>query len=238
MRFAEREQIAIYLAFHILAAHPRFQLCAIYRSEVRRVAVGKHDIHRLHIVNRLAIHNRVRAAGIVAERAANIAAAAGARVRREEQAAGRNLVVQLVEDNARLSSHPAFFGVQFHHIAHVPREVHHDGVRNRLPGEARACAAWKHRHIVAIRGLHHGDNIVRIPWQNDAHRLYLVDARVRAVQHASHIVKAHFARDIAPQFLHQFPCVRFDCPRCHSANTPRANIDSVISQAINACPIG
>ena len=234
MRLAYSEQLAVDVSFKALTAHPSLKLRPVQLPEVRPIPVGQHHIQRLHIVNRLAPNDGVRSARVIPQRSAHIAPAARARVGREEHPTRRDLVIQLVEDDARLRSHPPLFLVHFQHIAHVPREVHHNRIRHRLSGKARATAARQHWQVIAMSGLQHRDHIIRALWQHDTHRLDLVDTRIRAIQHARHLIEAHFARNAASQLLNELSGVRLHSQCCHYVHTPRVCCCQILFNANNA----
>ncbi len=234
MRLANAEQLAVDVPFKALAAHPRFQLCPVQRPEVRPITVRQHYIQRLHIINRLAPYYGMRSARVVAQRAAHIAPAARARIRREEHPARRDLVIQLVENDARLRAHPPLFLIHLQHIPHVPREVHDNRIRNRLSGKARATAARQYRQVIAMSSLQHRDHIIGALRQHHTHRLDLIDARIRAIQHARHLVEAHLARYAASQLLNELSGVRLHSQCCHYVHTPRVCCCHILFNANNA----
>ena len=200
---ADGEQLAVDVAFQPLDAHLRLELAAVQRAEARLVAVGQYHVHIQHVVDRLAPQRRVGAAGVVAERASHVAAAAGARVGREEHVVRGEVVVELVENNAGLGARPALLGVHLDHVPHVLGEVHDHGLAHRLARQAGAAAPGQHGHAVAVGGLDHGYHVLGVTGQHHAHRLDLVDAGVGGVQQARHLVEAHLACDDSPQVLGQ-----------------------------------
>ena len=73
--------------------------------------------------------------------------------------------------------------------------AHH---RARKPSPA---ASGNDGHPVLRREADHLQNIALVLGQHDAHRLYLIHARVRAIQNARHFIEPHLALDL----LHQHP---------------------------------
>ena len=90
-------------------------------------------------------------------------------------------MVEFVQDDAGLSSRPAFFGVEFDDVAHVAGEVDDDGVGDGLAGEAGAAAAGEDVDVVAAGGFDDGDDVVGVFGQHNADGFDLVDAGVGAV---------------------------------------------------------
>ena len=74
-------------------------------------------------------------------------------------------------------------------------KVHYDGVGDGLAGEACAAASGQHGDVVAAGGFEDGYDVVGVFGQDYADGFYLVDAGVRAVEHAGHFVEADFACD-------------------------------------------
>ncbi len=92
--------------------------------------------------------HRVRAAGVVADHAAEGAAAVGGRVGAEGQSMRSGRRPQVVQDDAGLDDGGAGGGVQRHDAPHVPGEVQHHADAGRLPGDTGPAAARHHRHAV------------------------------------------------------------------------------------------
>ena len=87
-------------------------------------------------------HERMDAAGVVAEHSAERAVAVGFRIGGEVQLVlFDRAVAQIVEDAARLNPRQLACRVDLQHVVHVLREVHHDRDVAALPGEAGPAAA-------------------------------------------------------------------------------------------------
>ena len=87
---------------------------------------------------------------------------------REEHAVRLQVVIELVQHYPRLGPDPAGLGVDLQHPSHVLGEVDDYGVSDRLSGETRPPATWKHGDPVAVGSLDHGHDVVRIPGDDDA----------------------------------------------------------------------
>src|SRR5215472_11350363 len=86
----------------------------------------------------------MRAAGVVADHAAERAAAMGRRVGAESQLVLLSASAQGVEDDARLDAGETAIRIDFEDPVHVLREVEDDGNVAALAGEARAGTARQH----------------------------------------------------------------------------------------------
>ena len=71
-------------------------------AEMRARAVGKNRVDRQHVLARVAVAQRARAAGIVADHAADGGARGGGDIDRKPQAVGFQRAIELVEHDARL----------------------------------------------------------------------------------------------------------------------------------------
>ena len=136
------------------------------------------------------------AAGVVAQRPAHVSPIAGARIGREHEAGILDFIVQLVEYDAGLSTHPLFLNVYLQHLPHVLGEVDDQGVVDGLTGQARPAAAREDRNSVSARCREDGYDILGRPRDDYGYRLDLVDASVGAVEQTRHAVGAHFAVNV------------------------------------------
>ena len=207
--FADRHQLSIDLALKSGAAHLLLKLSAVQSPEPGRVSVGEHHVQLSNVVDGLAPEYRVRAARVIPHGAADVAAVACAGVGREKHAVRRQMVVQLVEDDAGLSADPALFSVDLDYIVHVLGEVDDDGVAYRLTRQARAAASRQDGYAVAGGRLDDSDHVVGGLGKHHPDGLNLVDAGVGAVEHSGHLVEANLAFDPLPQILDQSLSVGF-----------------------------
>ena len=107
----------------------------------------------------------------------------------------REVLVQLVEDDAGLGADPSLVGVYLDHPAHVLGEVEHDRAAHRLSGEAGAASAGKHGDAVMCCGFDHRDDVLLASREHHADGLDLVDAGVGAVEGPRHGVETDLALD-------------------------------------------
>ncbi len=103
-------------------------------------AVVEEDVERLDVVDRLAAEQAVDAAGVVADHAAEGAAAVGCRVGGEGELVLLGFVAEGVEDEARLDAGEARGGIKVEDRVHVAGEIDDDGDVAALAGEAGAAA--------------------------------------------------------------------------------------------------
>ena len=210
------EQTAIYVSLQSLSAHPGLKLSAIQPPEPRGCTVGQHHIEFAHVVHGLAPHYRVRSAGVVAKRAAHISAVRRGRVRREQQTTVTQLVVEHIQYNSGLRANPALLLVDLDDVVHVLGEVHDYGMSDGLTAEAGAASPWQDGHAIFVGRLDDCDNVLRRAWNDYANRLDLVDACVRGIQDAAHLVEPYFTRYQLVQVLDHFAGIGFSDIGCHS----------------------
>ena len=67
-------------------------------------------------------------------------------------------------------------------LIHVFGHVQHDRLTDALSSETRAATAWKNRNVAFCCDLHSLDDILTIFRNDNTYRLYLVEARVCAVE--------------------------------------------------------
>ena len=115
-------------------------------AEMRARAVGQHGVDRQHVLARIAVTQRARAAGIVADHAADGGARRGRDIDRKPQPGGFQLAIELVEHDARLDHAAPAGDVEIEHAVEIMRAIDHQPVIDRLPGLRRAAAARRHRH--------------------------------------------------------------------------------------------
>ena len=131
------------------ACRPGTRASSSARSSGRKCdlrAVRQHDVELEHVIDRLAVQHRPRAAGVVADHAADGGAARRGDVRREAQPVLLQLRVQLVEHDARLDDRPALRRRSARGCRlRVARRVELQAVADRLPGLRRAAAPRRDR---------------------------------------------------------------------------------------------
>ena len=111
-------------------------------------AVRQHRIDRQHVLARVAVTQRARAAGIVADHAADRGARGGGNIDRKPQPRGFQLAIELIEHDARLDHAAAIDGIDLEHIVEMARAVDHDRCVDGLSGLRGAAAARRHRHAL------------------------------------------------------------------------------------------
>ena len=157
------------------------------------LAVGQHDLDRLHVGVGHAVGEAVRPAGVVGHVAADGAHLLARRIGREVETEGRKVFGEVEVDDARLDPGDAVVEVDVEDPIH-PRQRHDDRrpERDRTAGEARAGAAWHDRAPVPCRDPH--DRLHLGGRRREAHRsrhTTAEDRRVVAQQRALGRVDAH-----------------------------------------------
>ena len=109
-------------------------------------AIGENGIDREHVLARIAVTQRARAAGIVADHAADGGARSGRDVDRKPQARRFQCAIKLVEHDARLDHAAARRGIERDDAVEMPRAIDDQRLVDGLPGLRRAAAARRDRH--------------------------------------------------------------------------------------------
>ena len=115
-----------------LAVAGGFELVGREGMKMRDARVGQHHLELEHVIDRLAVQNRSRAAGIVGDHAAHGGAARRGDVGREAQAMRPERRVQFVQDDAWLDARPSLLDVYFQHAVEVLRGVELKARTDRL----------------------------------------------------------------------------------------------------------
>ena len=181
---SDTEDAAINLALQPGGAEPGFQLSRRQFAQVSGGTVGQDYVKLPDVVQGLAVDDGVRAAGVVADAAADAGAVGGGRIRRILEAVGGDLTGQLFKDDAGLDARPLFLGIHLKDVVEVLAEVEDDGVVDGLAGQAGAAGTGQHGDALARAELHDGLDIRGVARDHDAHGFHLVDAGVGAVEQA------------------------------------------------------
>ena len=187
---------AVALRLERVAGAGLFERHGVQRPEVGRGAVGQHDVLLEHVVDRLAVQDRPRAARVVRDHAAHRRAACGGDVGREAQAVRAQVRVELVEHDARLDPGPALGGVHLEDAIEILRRVELKPGPDRLARLRRAAAARGDRDVVPRRDLDRADDIVTRPGDDHGERFDPVDAGVRGVKRPRHAVEPHLSGNL------------------------------------------
>ena len=174
--FGTDEQVLHVVARNVLAQRA---------ADVDDLAGRDHDLDPRHPVAGDAVLERVRAAGVAGDVAADLRDLGRARVGREAEAALAREPLHVAGRDARLDVHPPEQRIELAHLVQ-PLEADHDAAldRDRTAGEAGAAAARGQRHVVLVAPAHHRRDLV------DGRRH---DHRVGRPLHAA----AHQIREIA-----------------------------------------
>ena len=144
------------------------------------------------------------AAGVVANAAAHAGPVGRGRVGGVLQAIGQQMAVQGIQHNPRLHPRPPLLRIDLDNLVQVLAEIHHDGVVDRLAGQAGAAGPGQYRNPAIPGDFQHRQHIRDAAGDNHAHRLHLVNGGVGAVKDPGKGVKAHFPGDPLFQRRGQF----------------------------------
>ncbi len=142
----------------------------------------------MHVVAGLAVGAAALAAGVGVDHAADGRAVGGRQFGGEEQSMGLQGCVELILDHAALDSHPTLFDVDLQHLVHVPGQVHHQAIGQRLAVGAGAAAAWGQHYTAMFRLAGQAGqelHVSLVPREYGGLGLALIDRVVRG-QHRAH----------------------------------------------------
>jgi hypothetical protein len=140
-------------------------------------------------------HDRVDAAGVVAEHAAERAAVVGGGIGTEGQTDARRLSAKGVQHDAGLDTRDAGLRIDVEHRVDVLRHVHDDGDVAALAREAGAPAARQDRCAMPAAHVDRRHHVVAALWYDDADGDLAVVGGVGRVERAAAGVEADFAAD-------------------------------------------
>ncbi len=163
--------------------------------EVRDRGIRQNHVLVEHVVDRLAVDDGPRPTRIVGHHAADRSSAGGRQVRCESQSQRSKSGIELVEDDARLNTRPAFLGVDLEDSIQVLRGVEHQAGTDGLTRLRRPTTPRRNWGAVPGGNLDHLDDVLRGSRQNDAERLDLIDTRVGCVQNSRYSIESHLAVD-------------------------------------------
>ncbi len=156
-------------------------------------AIIRENFQRLDILAGHTRHNRMYAAGVIADHSAQGAAAVGRRVRAEGEMVVLGRVAQMIENDARLNTRQSFLRINRENSIHILREVQHDRDIAALPREARAAASREQRDSTKPASCHRCDYVGFILWQHHADRNLPVAGGISRVEGPASFLKAYLA---------------------------------------------
>jgi hypothetical protein len=132
----QRAQRCVDPALAVAARAKPLELVVRRRADGELRAVVQDDVHRHDVVGRAPGHHRVRAAGVVADHAAERRVGVRRGVGREAQPVlALERLRELVTDHARLDARQPALRVDLDNVVHVARDVDDHGRVRRLAGE-------------------------------------------------------------------------------------------------------
>ena len=168
-------------------------------------AVGEKRSHLEHMVHCLAVHDGVRAAGIVPHHAAHGGPIARRNIRAEFPTERFQVGIELVQDYTGLHPRPSLLQVYFQDLVHVFGALDYDGNAYGLARQACSASARKQGNRVAGRERNSGYYVVMRPRESNPQRLDLIDAGVCAVQDPGKPIRANLAGERTAQLRYEFP---------------------------------
>jgi hypothetical protein len=189
----ERLERGVDLAFASRGRGQGLQPVPAGGAEGEAGAVVAEHVEFADIVGGGAEGDRVRAACVVADHAAERRAGVGGRVRAEPQPVLRGGGLQVVQRHPRFDPGDAGVGVDGQDAVEVAARVEHDPGSAGVSGDAGARAARRERHTEFTGRRHRRDDVVRIAGGDHGERHLPVVGRVGGVQDAGRGVEVHIA---------------------------------------------
>ena len=173
------------------------------RTDPEAFAVVGQHFQPLDVLDGLAGHDRMRAARVVADHAAQGAAAVGRRIGAEGQADFRRLVLELVADDTRLDPGNPPFGIDGLDGVQVLGGIDHHGDVHRLTAHRGACATRQDRHPGFLADGDGGDDIGNRPGDHHTDGQLPVVGRFRGVDGAGRRIEPDFGSGLRFESLAQ-----------------------------------
>jgi hypothetical protein len=231
---ADAPQPAVDLATPASALHNRVELIVARRADGQFRAVVQQHAQLLDVVDGLPGEQGVRAARVVANHAAEGAAAVGRRIGTERQLKGFGSSAQRIEHDARLDARKSAARVHVEDRIHVLAEVEDDGDVAALAGKAGPGAARENRRLVRPTRRDGGRHIGGVARNDEADRNLAVVRGVGCIKRTAAAIEPHFAANRALQIAFELGSLRkrlggqrLDRASCTRARPPTRRIEPV-----------
>ena len=145
------------------------------------------------VIDGLPRQQGMRAAGVVADHAAQRAAAMRRRVGAERQLVALRSIAQRIEHHARLDARKRLVRVDLQDSIHVLGEVQNHGNVAALAGQARASPARQHRRAEFAARRNRRLHVVRVARNHQTNGNLAIVRAVGGVQRPAAAIEAHFA---------------------------------------------
>ncbi len=171
----------------------------VARADGQPCAVAGDDVERHDVVGGTSPRHGVRAARVVAEHPAERAAAVGGGIGPEGEPVPGGGGAERVEDDTGLHARDAAFGVDLQDTVQVAAVVEDDALAERLPADAGARTARRHRDTVRAGDAQGGRDVLGAAREHDDLRDVPVVRRVHAEHRPGGGTVVHLARHGAGQ---------------------------------------
>ena len=199
---------------------------------MRKRAVGQHRVDREHVLARVAVAQRARAARIVGRHAADGGARGSRDVDRKPQTMRLELPIEIIEHNAGLDHATARGNVELEEMVEVFRAIDHQRGVDRLAGLRGAATTRRHAHALVPRNRYRPIGVLYRARRHNAEGHDLVVGRIGRVAAAGEAVEHDVANALRPQAALQPRHDRFAHPhhlaRGYRPYSPKALTDSRI----------
>ena len=166
------------------------------RTEMRMRAVRQHRVDRVHVLAGVAVAQRARAAGIVADHAADGGARGGGDVDRKPQPVRAQPAIELVEHDAGFDRAAPAGHVERQHMVEMARAVDDQRGIHGLAGLRGAAAARQHAHAFLARERERVLGLFDRARRDHADRHDLVVRGVGGIAPARERVEVHLAQEM------------------------------------------
>ncbi|KNX42614.1 hypothetical protein ROTO_09160 [Roseovarius tolerans] len=168
-------------------------------AEIERRPIGEIALDSGDIIPRRAIAQRARAAGIVADHAADRGARGGGDVDRKPQSVRFERAVEIIQNDPRLDHRALSFDVQLEDAVEMFRAIDDQPGIHRLTALRGAATAHCERDFGGTGGLNSGCDILGCAWHDHACGHDLVDRGIGRIAPARKGIEAGFAPHLAAE---------------------------------------
>ncbi len=184
---------------------PRLELRLARRAHAHPRPVIQQHVQRHDIVDRLPAHQRMHAAGVIPDHAAQRASAMRRRIRRKGEVKLLRRLAHAVEHRPRLHVHRLRHRIDLADAVHVLRKIENDRRIAPLPRERRSRPARQNRRPKAAANRNRSNNIVLIDRNHQPDRDVPVVRRIGRIQRARGRIEADLSAHPAAQLSFQLP---------------------------------
>ena len=175
------------------------QLLLGSRSDAQAQAVIGEHLQRFDVVDGFPRHQRMDAAGVVADHSADCAVGVGGRIGAECEVVLLGLAAKIVEDDAWFDRGVFLFRIELEDAMHILREIEYDSDVAALTGQRCSTASGQDRCAELSGQGDSGNHVVRITRQHDADGYLPIVRGVSRVHGAGAVIEPNLSPNLAAE---------------------------------------